>query len=52
MVLSLLQPFIKREAEKDTGNKNKRPLININVGVADGRQAPAVAARVIEHEDD
>lgn len=51
MVLTLLAPFIKREAEKDEGNKNKRPLININVGVTDGKKPP-IEARVIEHGDD
>lgn len=49
MVLGLLVPFIKREAEKGDGNQNKRPLININVGVTDGKKPP-VQARVIEHD--
>lgn len=46
LVLTLLQPFIKREAEKDGGGGDKRPLVNINVGVADGKKPPPV--RVID----
>lgn len=46
LVLSLLQPFIKREAEKDGGGGDKRPLININVGVTDGKKPPT--ARIID----
>jgi hypothetical protein len=50
MVMSLLQPFVKKEAEAGDGSKSKRPLININVGVAEGMSAP-IRARVIEAED-
>ncbi len=39
-------PFIKREADKDGGGGDKRPLININVGVTDGKKPPPV--RVID----
>lgn len=48
MILTLLQPFLKREAEHDGGGaKDKRPLININVGVTDGKK-PVVTPRVID----
>lgn len=46
LVVTLLQPFLKREAEKDGGTADKRPLININVGVAEGKKPPPV--RVID----
>lgn len=51
MVLTLLAPFIKREAEKDGAPKNKRPLVNIIVNKTDGRAAVPLAAQVIDHED-
>lgn len=46
-VMVLLAPFLKREAESDGGPKDKRPLININVGVTDGKK-PLLPVRVIE----
>lgn len=43
LVLSMLQPFLKQEAQRDGGSKNKRPLISINVGVTEGhKSAPPV----------
>lgn len=47
MVLTLLQPFVKREVEQGGGTKDKRPLININVGVTDGKK-PVVTPRIID----
>lgn len=48
LVLTMLQPFIKREAEKDGGGGgDKRPMVNVIVQQADGR-TPTVAPRVIE----
>lgn len=47
MVLTLIQPFLKREAESDGSPKDKRPLININVGVTDGKK-PLPPVRVID----
>lgn len=52
MVMSMLQPFIKREAERDGLLKNRRPLVHITVNKTDGRSGPPIAARVIEHEDE
>lgn len=51
LVVSVLQPFIRREAEREGGyRKNRRPLINIIVSKTDGRGTPPIATRVIEHE--
>ena len=47
-VLTLLQPFLKREAEKDGGGGDKRPTVTVVVNQTDGRAAPVPAARVIE----
>lgn len=47
MVLETLKPFLKREAEQEGGEKNKRPLIYINVGLVDGKKS-APPVRVIE----
>jgi len=46
-VLTLLQPFLKREAEKDSpGGGDKRPVVTVVVNQTDGKVIPA--ARVIE----
>jgi len=45
LVLEILKPFIKREAERDGGGGDKRPLVNINVVSADGKKPQA---RVID----
>ena len=50
LVLTLLQPFVKREADRESGGGgDKRPLVNVIVQQADGR-APVPAPRVIEVE--
>lgn len=49
LVLAMLQPFLKQEAQRDGGSKNKRPLININVGVTEGHRS-ASPVRVIDAE--
>lgn len=49
LVLKLLQPFIKREAERDAPPGDKRPLVNVIVNQTEGRvAAPAPAVRVID----
>ncbi len=50
LVLTLLQPFIKREAEKDGGGGtgDKRPIVNVIVQQADGRKPVMVAPRIID----
>jgi len=52
LVLTLLQPFIKREAEKDGGGSgDKRPMVNVIVNQTDGRvPRPIPAVRVVEPE--
>ncbi len=47
MVVEILKPFLKREAEQEGGHSDKRPLININVGVVDGKK-PVLPVRVID----
>ncbi len=52
LVLTLLQPFLKREAEKDTagGGGDRRPTVNVIVQQADGRKPVVVAPRVIDQK--
>lgn len=51
MVLALLSPFIKREVEKGGGSGgDKRPMVNVIVTQADGKQPVRVAPRVIDAE--
>ena len=52
LVLTLLQPFLKREAEKDTagGGGDRRPMVNVIVQQADGRKPVVVAPRVIDQK--
>jgi len=48
LVLSMLQPFLKREADKEGGGSgDKRPTVTVVVNQTEGR-APVPAARVIE----
>lgn len=48
LVLSLLAPFIKREADRESGGGgDKRPMVNVIVNQTDGRVVPP-AVRVID----
>lgn len=46
LVMTVLQPFLKREAEPGGTSDKQRPVININVGQTAGRTP--VTARVID----
>jgi hypothetical protein len=49
LVLTLLQPFVKREAEKDGGGGgDKRPMVNVIVNQTEGRPPAIPAVRVID----
>ena len=48
MVLTVLQPFLRREAESEAGPKAQRPMINI---VVNSTEAPAIEAVPVEAVD-
>ena len=47
MIVEILKPFLKREAEQEGGHGDRRPMININVGVVDGKKQ-VLPVRVID----
>jgi hypothetical protein len=48
MVLTLIAPFLKREAEREGGGGDKRPMVNVIVNQTDGREKVLPAVRVID----
>lgn len=50
MVLTLIQPFLKREAEQGGGAPvgDRRPMVNVIVQQADGLKPVTITPRVIE----